>query len=244
MRLSPGLRRAGLRLRLADVRAGHFDDRVEGGRVGDGQLAEHLAVQLDAGGAEGGDEAVVADAALPQGGAEARDCFHLGDMGSKLNSGTPCLPCRIVTLLHRQIVGAVTAVAVLLCGVVCACGASAPHSHAIAAPPDAADRLPPCHRHRATTSHNPGAGQPTKTNPCKGKGSDHSCPHCQPGTSPQVSSGNNTPDLTPLGHFIEVVQPVSAAVHTGAWQSQRAAAGKISPPLAPTLLRLHCALNT
>src|SRR4051795_8999343 len=59
--------------RRRDMRLRLFDDGVERRRVADGQFAEHLAVQLDAGGHEGGDEAVVAQAALAQGGAEARD---------------------------------------------------------------------------------------------------------------------------------------------------------------------------
>src|SRR4051812_30411721 len=50
-----------------------FDDGVERCRVADGQFAEHFAVQLDAGGDQGGDEAVIAQAALAQGGAEAGD---------------------------------------------------------------------------------------------------------------------------------------------------------------------------
>src|SRR5881409_3432821 len=55
------------------VRADELHDRIERGGVADGELAEHLAVQLDAGGDGGGDEAVVVDPALSQGGAEAGD---------------------------------------------------------------------------------------------------------------------------------------------------------------------------
>src|SRR5690348_13883186 len=64
----PSLRRH--RLGSGQMRPGEFDDGVEGGRVADGQFAEHLSVQLDPGVDKGGDEAVVADAALAEGGAE------------------------------------------------------------------------------------------------------------------------------------------------------------------------------
>lgn len=50
-----------------------FADGVEGGGVGDGDFGEHLAVELNAGGDEGGDEAVVGDVAQVDGGAEAGD---------------------------------------------------------------------------------------------------------------------------------------------------------------------------
>ena len=50
-----------------------FDDGVESGGIADGQFGEHLAVQLDAGGDECGDEAVVVDAAGLEGGVEAGD---------------------------------------------------------------------------------------------------------------------------------------------------------------------------
>src|SRR3954470_7160437 len=58
---------------LPQVGLGLLDDGVEGGRVRDGQLAEHLAVEGDAGGGEGGDEAAVLDAAQLEGGIEAGD---------------------------------------------------------------------------------------------------------------------------------------------------------------------------
>src|SRR5690348_6247277 len=61
------------RLLLRQVRPHLFDDGVEGGGVGDGEFAEHLAVEGDAGGGGGGDEAVVGDAALAQG------CVQAGD---------------------------------------------------------------------------------------------------------------------------------------------------------------------
>src|SRR5712671_3076856 len=51
------------------VRPDQFDDSVEGGDVADGQLAEHFAIELDG----GGDEPVVVDAALLEGGVQARD---------------------------------------------------------------------------------------------------------------------------------------------------------------------------
>ena len=44
---------------LNQVRTDFFDDRIESRGVCDGQLAEHLAIQLDAGGDQCGDEPVV-----------------------------------------------------------------------------------------------------------------------------------------------------------------------------------------
>src|SRR5439155_25640544 len=55
------------------MRADGLDDGVERRRIADRQLAEHLAVQRDAGCRQRGDEAVVVHAALLQGGIEARD---------------------------------------------------------------------------------------------------------------------------------------------------------------------------
>src|SRR5688572_29802575 len=56
-----------------DVRAGLLDDRREGVRVGDGDFAEHLAVEHDARHLECGDEPAVADAVGLQGRADPRD---------------------------------------------------------------------------------------------------------------------------------------------------------------------------
>src|SRR5881628_3700575 len=56
-----------------NVGAHRFDDRVERGRVADRQLAEHLAVERNARRRQRGDEAVVVDAALLEGGVEAGD---------------------------------------------------------------------------------------------------------------------------------------------------------------------------
>src|SRR5258706_8462978 len=62
-----------MRRLLRQMRADLFDNAVEGLGVADGQFAEHLAVERDAGGDGGGDEAVVGDAALAEGGVEAAD---------------------------------------------------------------------------------------------------------------------------------------------------------------------------
>src|SRR5438105_6264584 len=55
------------------MRPNLFDDGVEGCRVGDGEFAEHLAIQRNPGVVQGGNEAAVADAALFDGRAEALD---------------------------------------------------------------------------------------------------------------------------------------------------------------------------
>ena len=43
-----------------------FHDGVERGWVGDGQFAQHLAIEFDSGRDEGGDETVVTDSAKTQ----------------------------------------------------------------------------------------------------------------------------------------------------------------------------------
>src|SRR5438874_8024545 len=53
------------------MRLDQRDHGIERSRVADCELAEHLAVQLDAGQRKCRDEAVVADAALAEGGVEA-----------------------------------------------------------------------------------------------------------------------------------------------------------------------------
>src|SRR5258708_12325614 len=55
------------------MRLHKLDDGVERRRVADRQFAEHLAIELDAGGECGRNESVVGDAALLKSGAEARD---------------------------------------------------------------------------------------------------------------------------------------------------------------------------
>src|SRR5687768_6712359 len=55
------------------MRAREFNDRIEHRRIADRQLAEHLAIQLNASLGERGDEAVVVHAALLESRVQARD---------------------------------------------------------------------------------------------------------------------------------------------------------------------------
>src|SRR4051812_11866391 len=55
------------------MRPRHLNDRIENSRIADRQLAEHLAIQLNACGGEGGNETVVVHAALLEGSVQARD---------------------------------------------------------------------------------------------------------------------------------------------------------------------------
>jgi hypothetical protein len=149
-----------------------------------------------------------------------------------------------VLIVGRQVVGTVTGLAVLLCSIACACGSMAAPSR------DADDEQAPaetsCHGHHAES---PAHGESKKPDPCKkeGKkeGEDHSCQHCQPNTSPQLGEGKLAVQLTPFAHLVGVL-------NTAPFDSQQfllistpwSIVGDLSPPLAPTLLRLHCALNT
>src|SRR4051812_48798485 len=55
------------------MRFHEFDNRIEHRRVRNRKLAEHLTIEFDTRGRQGGDEAVVAHAALLEGSIEARD---------------------------------------------------------------------------------------------------------------------------------------------------------------------------
>src|SRR5437763_12939751 len=61
------------RSRVRQMRLDLFHDRIKSGRVGDGQVAEHLAVQLNAGFGQSWNEAIIVNPALLEGGVEARD---------------------------------------------------------------------------------------------------------------------------------------------------------------------------
>src|SRR5262245_21463673 len=58
---------------LRQCRFSFFDDGVEGGRVVDGQFTQALAVELEFGFREAGDEFAVAQAAFATGGVDADD---------------------------------------------------------------------------------------------------------------------------------------------------------------------------
>jgi hypothetical protein len=139
-----------------------------------------------------------------------------------------------VRLFQRQIVAGVTAVAVWLCGVVCACGGMQRHSGATAG--IAAENVPACHRRHGT---------PAKPSPSeKGKGGDQSCGHCRAGIAIQPDGGKPAVQFTPLAHLVCIVQPVASPVSAGPRVASLWLSGDLSPPPATSLLRLHCALNT
>src|SRR5207248_1193393 len=71
--IASDLRRDGFGFGHVNVRTALLDDGVEGLGVADGEFREHLAIELNAGADQGGDEAVVVDAALTKRRAEARD---------------------------------------------------------------------------------------------------------------------------------------------------------------------------
>src|SRR6476619_1660796 len=111
-------------------------------------------------------------------------------------------------ILPRQIIGAVTALAMLLCGVACACGSA----HASTGPAnsvDTAPREPACHRHHGgARSSSDRLSQPARPDPCKDQNPDHPCHHCQASASPQLANDRPTVQLTPLAHFVGILDPV------------------------------------
>jgi hypothetical protein len=150
----------------------------------------------------------------------------------------------------RQIVAAVTAASVLLCGIVCACGGSLPAmrdpsvaaSAAAARPAEHGEHDAHCHGHHDDDrdSQDPHGQKPE---PCHG--GDHSCSHCQSAVNAVPDAGKNTADLNPLTYPAGLVLPAVFAMPCAAvGQIRWTAVGDLSPPPAPTLLRLHCALNT
>src|SRR4051794_41703316 len=108
--------------------------------------------------------------------------------------------------LGRQFVATITALAVLLCGVVCVCGSAQDSARRLQSF-DSSAVQPPCHRHHAG-----GDASPSKSG--KERTPDHSCPHCQGGVSPQASTGSSDvklPGLAPLpGPFLGAVSVVSS----------------------------------
>jgi hypothetical protein len=153
-----------------------------------------------------------------------------------------------LTLAARQFVATATAASVLLCSIVCACGSPLPDAHAVAAAQPAArpagqhPHEARCHGHPVNDADSDGShgGRPE---PCHDGG--HSCPHCQSRVTAASEDGRITAGLDPLGHPLATILPAvfttPADVHC---PTRRTTLGDPSPPPAPTLLRLHCALNT
>jgi hypothetical protein len=155
-----------------------------------------------------------------------------------------------LTLAPRQFVASITAAAVLLCSIVCACGSSLPDPHepvVSATSPAAVGRhevTPHCHGHRAEDADHHDGGHGQKPEPCK-KGTDHSCSHCGSAVTAVSENGKSITDLSPLDHPVATLLPVLFAVPAVVTSPTRLPAlGDPSPPPGHTLLSLHCALNT
>src|SRR4051812_25151818 len=115
-----------------------------------------------------------------------------------------------VALCSRQIVASATAVAVLLCGVVCACGGLDPHGHRsdnvnVATPAAAAQKLH-CHGDRENDADHGGKSEGREGGPCQDTG--HSCRHCQPTVTIRSGAGGSTVDLKPLAQGFVAPPPV------------------------------------
>jgi hypothetical protein len=158
-----------------------------------------------------------------------------------------------LALFPRQFVAILTAASVLLCGIVCACGSSLPDfgggAVGVATSPVAATRSSShsthCHGHRDSGPGSQDADHGRTPQPSKGKGGDHSCSHCQSAVTATIEKATSTADLSPLLHPADILLPAlffTPAVTAGLvrWP----AVGDPSPPPDPTLLSLHCALNT
>jgi hypothetical protein len=152
-----------------------------------------------------------------------------------------------VALFPRQIVASVTAAAVLLCGVVCACGGVDHQDHSdhlnIASPAAAAGQKPHCHGDRENDADHGGKSRGHEGGPCKD--TDHSCRHCQPTVTIKSGAGGGMVDLKPLAQgFVALplvfAAPLVHATHAVRWS----AVGDLSPPVHPTLLSLRCAFTT
>jgi len=77
-----------------------------------------------------------------------------------------------------------------------------------------------------------------------GKDSDHSCQHCQPNITARLSNVKSVKDFTPFTNLLgmhHLIVTHAAVMHVA---TPLFILGDLSPPPAPTLLRLHCALNT
>ena len=144
----------------------------------------------------------------------------------------------------------------LLCGVLCACGGSLPgvDAEAIvtlpAAPAEQREHKHHCHGHGSEghAGHGqdeiPSDGEGQKPEPCH-DGGGHSCSHCQSTATIVSETGKHTANLNPLSHYDGTILPAAFAVPACAANSARwPRPGDPSPPPAPTLLSLHCALNT
>ena len=160
-----------------------------------------------------------------------------------LNMGIGRLSIAVVGSAGRRAVGAVTAAFVLLCSVYCACGG-------LPAVPGLLSREAEQRSAAACSAHcHDQGGAPAEPSEHggipRGEQSGHTgCGHCNPVLSVLESSGGSatvhSPEWAPAwfplpGSRVELRSVVSAP----------SADGDLPPPRsAPTLLSLHCALNT
>ena len=156
---------------------------------------------------------------------------------------TGLLSIAVVGNAGRRVVGAVTAAFVLLCSVYCACGGppALPGRLAHGAKPAAAASCSAhCHdQERTPAEQSEHGGKP------RGEQPGHTgCGHCNPALSiiesSSASAASYSPEWAPAwfplpASRVEILTVVSAP----------SADGDLPPPTsAPTLLNLHCALNT
>src|SRR4051794_29641155 len=88
--------------------AGHLDEAGEGGGVADGEVGEHLAVDLDVGQLQPVDQPRVAHAVLPGSGVDALD----PELAEVALAGSP-VPERVVPGVHELLVGGAEAAALV-----------------------------------------------------------------------------------------------------------------------------------
>jgi hypothetical protein len=122
---------------------------------------------------------------------------------------------------------------VLLFNVYCACA----HSAAPATPGHAtADEMPPCHAHRAAGTHGAPGDPP-------GPAGKLPCQHCKSAFASDTAK--HVPSLQPFFLACDVATASTEVVTAAAASHDAALALDLPPPRpAPSLLSLHCALNT
>lgn len=158
----------------------------------------------------------------------------------------------------RKLLASVTAAAVLLCSVLCACGGSLPHFDvkAVATLPAATverqEHKHHCHGHGTEGQAGHGKEEGKEEAPSEDAGQKpepchdgaHPCSHCE--SAAIVSeAGKHMADRNPPSQFDGTFLPAAFAVPAFVSSPVRwPGPGDLSPPPTPTLLSLHCALNT
>ena len=151
--------------------------------------------------------------------------------------------------MERRIVGVITAAGVLLCSIYCACGDAAHHSlnaaeaH-LAASGHSEQRHRHCHAHPAAAALRHGvAGHDGAPTPCRHPDGGNGCGHCDAslGRAEQASPALVAHALVPSGFAPWAV----ATLREQMASHLPACSGDLPPPPGqPTLLNLHCTLNT